>query len=86
MDQRSIKKLEFDKIIALLSEHCNFAPSRELAEKLLPSTESYEAARLLAETDEARELLRLYPLFTCGGLWDVRPHLRKAEIGGVLDP
>ena len=86
MDQRSIKKLEFDKIIALLSEHCNFAPSRELAEKLLPSTESYEAARLLAETDEARELLRLYPLFSCGGLWDVRPHLRKAEIGGVLDP
>ena len=86
MDQRSIKKLEFDKIIALLSEHCNFAPSRELAETLTPSRESYEASRLLAETDEARELLRLYPLFTCGGLWDVRPHLRKAEIGGVLDP
>ena len=86
MDERSLKKLEFDKIIAQLSEHCNFPPSRELAEALRPVTDSYEASRLLSETDEARELLRLYPLFSCGGLWDVRPHLRKAEIGGVLDP
>ena len=86
MDERSIKKLEYDKIIARLTEHCNFAPSRELAEALRPAADSYDASRLLAETDEARELLRLHPLFSCGGLWDVRPHLRKAEIGGVLDP
>ena len=86
MDERSIKKLEYDKIIARLAEHCNFAPSRELAEALHPAADSYNASRLLAETDEARELLRLHPLFSCGGLWDVRPHLRKAEIGGVLDP
>ena len=86
MDERSLKKLEFDKIIDRLSGHCHFAPSREMAESLRPVKDSYEAGRLLAETDEARELLRLYPLFSCGGLWDVRPHLHKAEIGGVLDP
>ena len=85
-NDKSLKKLEFDKIITQLSSHCNFAPSHELAEALCPSSVSLEAARLLAETDEARELLRFYPLFSCGGLWDVRPHLRKAEIGGILEP
>jgi DNA mismatch repair protein MutS2 len=86
MQEKSLIKLEYDKIIAMLAAHCGFAVSRERAEALLPVSDSYQAAQLLAETDEARELLRLHPLFSPGGLWDVRPALHHISIGGVLDP
>ncbi len=86
MDQRSLRKIEYDKIIGQLSDHCSFAVSREEAEALHPVTDSYHATQLLAETDEARELLRLHPTFSLGGLWDVRAALHHAEIGGILEP
>ena len=86
MDERSLRKIEYDKIIHMLAEHCSFSVSREEAEALRPVNDSYHAAQLLAETDEAREMLRLYPTFSLGGLWDVRAALHHAEIGGVLEP
>lgn len=86
MNEKSLKKIEYDKIIAMLMEQCSFAVSREEAEQLQPASTAYEASLRLAETDEARELLRLHPLFTLGGLWDVRASLHHAEIGGVLEP
>ena len=86
MQEKSLKKLEYDKILEKLASFCSFAVSKEQAEVLLPAGSSYEAAQLLSETDEARELLRLHPLFSLGGLWDVRPSLRRVEIGGVLEP
>ena len=86
MNEKSLKKIEYDKIVAMLAEQCGFAVSREQAAALQPAATAYEASLRLAETDEARELLRLHPLFTLGGLWDVRASLRHAEIGGVLEP
>jgi len=86
MNETSLKKIEYDKIIDRLIAHCSFAVSREEAESLRPVSDSYHARQLLQETDEARELLRLHPLFSLGGLWDIRASLRHAEIGGVLDP
>ncbi|MBQ6807617.1 MAG: endonuclease MutS2 [Firmicutes bacterium] len=86
MDDRSLKKIEYDKIIEMLAEHCSFPVSREEAEALRPVDSSHYATQLLTETDEARELLRLYPTFSLGGLWDVRAPLHHASIGGVLEP
>ena len=86
MNETSLKKIEYDKIIDRPIAHCSFAVSREEAESLRPVSDSYHARQLLQETDEARELLRLHPLFSLGGLWDIRSSLRHAEIGGVLDP
>ena len=40
--------------------------------------DSYHARLLLAETEEARELLRLNPLYSLIGLWDIRSSLRHA--------
>lgn len=86
MNEKTLSKLEYNKILAQLAEHTRFPVSRDQALNLRPTHESYEAMRLLAETDEARELLRLNPLFSLGGLWDIRPALHHAEIGGVLSP
>ena len=86
MDERSLKKLEYDVITGRLAEYCSFAVSREYAEKLQPANDSYQAELLLAETTEAAEILRLNPLFSLGGLWDIRSSLRTLDIGGVLEP
>ncbi len=86
MEAKTLTKLEYDKIIALLAEHCGFAVSREQAQALQPVSDAYEASQLLAETTEAREILRLNPLFSLGGLWDIRSSLRQLEIGAILQP
>lgn len=86
MDDRSLQKIEYDKIVQDLASHCSFPVSREEALALRPVNDSYHAGQLLAETDEARELVRLHPTFSLGGLWDVRSFLRHAEIGGALEP
>ncbi|NLF80158.1 MAG: endonuclease MutS2 [Clostridia bacterium] len=86
MDQKSLKKLEYDKIIAKVAGYCRFAVSREQAQALQPTGDAAYAAGLLAETEEARQILRLHPTFSLGGLWDIRPSLRHLEIGGVLEP
>ena len=86
MDNKSLKKLEYDLIIDKLAEYCSFAVSRDVAIRLMPAETSYEAGLLLTETSEAREILRLNPLFSMGALWDIRGSLRQLEIGGVLEP
>jgi DNA mismatch repair protein MutS2 len=86
MDAKSLKKLEYDKIVGKVAAYCRFPVSREQAEALQPSKEAALAAQLLAETEEARQILRLHPTFSLGGLWDIRPSLRHLEIGGVLEP
>jgi len=84
--EKSRKKLEYEKVIAKLAEQTSFAISREKALALLPADSIHEVRERLAETDEARELLRLNPLFSIGGVRDIRDHLRMAEIGGILEP
>lgn len=86
MEAKTLTKLEYDKITALLAEYCGFAVSREQAQALQPVNDVYEAGQLLAETTEAREILRLNPLFALGGLWDIRSSLRQLEIGAILQP
>lgn len=86
MESKTLNKLEFDKITARLAEYCGFAVSREQAQSLQPLSDAYAAGQLLAETSEAREILRLNPLFSLGGLWDIRSSLRQLEIGAILQP
>ncbi len=86
MDKKTLQKLEYPKIIRLLAERCSTLPGRELADKLLPSVDLAEIEQLQEETSEAREVLRLYPSFTLGGVRDIRAFLRKAEVGGIVEP
>ncbi len=85
MQEKSLQKLEYDKILAQLANYAGFALSREKILELQPSIYEQEAKQNLAETDEAREILRLYPAFTLGALWDIRAPLKHLEIGGILE-
>jgi DNA mismatch repair protein MutS2 len=85
MDSKSLRVLEYDKILERLAGFCDFSASTELARALQPTSNFDEAQRLLAETTEARLLLSAHDL-GIGGSHDIRPAVDLAARGGVLDP
>lgn len=86
MDKRTLQKLEYPKIIELLTERCSSQLGKEQAAVLLPSFQLVEIERQQAETTEAKEIWRFYPGFTLGGIRDIRGSLHKAQIGGIIEP
>lgn len=86
MQQRVLKTLEFDKIRSQLVEHTSSSLGREKAVALLPSVDFDEVSRLQEETDEAAKVLRLKGNIPLGGIHDIRPHVKRAQIGGTLSP
>ncbi|HEU5287844.1 MAG TPA: endonuclease MutS2, partial [Candidatus Limnocylindria bacterium] len=71
---------------ALLAERSSFVPGRELAESIVPTSDLRDAERLQDETAAARALLRAQPSAGIGGARDIRDALRRARLGGALDP
>jgi DNA mismatch repair protein MutS2 len=84
MDERSQQILEFPQIRERLAAHTAFAPSRRLAEALTPSSDPVVVARLLDETDEARDLVARRPDLGVGGAHDIAPLVMRARRGGRL--
>lgn len=85
MDGKTLRVLEYDKILARLATYCDFSASADLARALQPTNDCNEAAGWLAETTEARLLLATNDL-SIGGSHDIRPSLDLAARSGVLDP
>ncbi len=85
MDGKTLRVLEYDKILTRLAGYCDFSASADLARLLQPTANFDEAMRWLAETTEARFLLSTRDL-TIGGSHDIRPSLDLAARSGVLEP
>lgn len=85
MDAKTLRVLEYDKILARLAGYCDFSASADLALALRPSADFDEAMRGLTETTEARFLLSTRDL-SIGGSHDIRPSLDLAARSGVLEP
>lgn len=86
MNERVFKVLEFNKIKEQLQEHASSPLGRELVQQLMPSTSFEEVSTRQAETDEAVNILRLKGTVPLGGIFDIRPHVKRAVIGGMLSP
>jgi len=67
-------------------EHVSSPLGQERARNLVPSTDYEEVVRLQEETDEAAKVLRLKGNVPLGGIYDIRPHVKRAVIGGMLSP
>ena len=86
MNNKTLKVLEYNKIVEKLKEKTESSLGRELASKLVPSSNSLEVERMQGETKEAFTLLIKRgepPLY---GIQNILVELRRAEIGGVLTP
>ncbi len=84
--ERSLATLELPAVRALLAERTSLAPARELAETIAPVGDVRDAERLQEETAAARALLRALPSAGTAGARDYRDALRRARLGGTLDP
>ncbi|MDH7479287.1 MAG: endonuclease MutS2 [Syntrophomonadaceae bacterium] len=85
-NQKTLDKLEFNKVIARLKDCCASALGVEKALALTPGSRLTEVTEALSKTTEARDFLRREPSLPLGGIFDIRGHLWKAEKGGVLEP
>ncbi|SET78075.1 DNA mismatch repair protein MutS2 [Salinibacillus kushneri] len=84
MNDRVLKTLEFDKMKDQLISFAGSSLGKEKASKLYPSSQLTEAVRWQEETDEARQVLRLKGQIPLGGIFDIRPHVKRSSIGGIL--
>ncbi|MCE5258939.1 MAG: endonuclease MutS2, partial [Chloroflexi bacterium] len=86
MNDRYLAAIEYLKIVEQLAAFTSFSAGQELARALRPSSEFSIVRQTLAETTEAKALLANRPDFGVGAAHDVRPHLGRASLGGMLDP
>ncbi len=86
MDSRSLKVLEFNKVINLLSEKASSSLGLKYIEKLIPSSDYKEVKHMLEETSEAQGILVKRGHVNLAGIQDISDSVKRAEIGAVLDP
>jgi DNA mismatch repair protein MutS2 len=85
-DAGTLRALEFAAIVTQLAGLTAFAPSRELAEAVMPLADAVHVGLLHDQTDEASRLLVEQSQATVGGARDVRQALERARRGGRLAP
>lgn len=84
MDEKSLRTLEFDKILTILAGYTSFSGGEELVRQLRPTTEQLEAELWQAQTQEAMQLLDVHTNITLGGTRDVRQAVDNAFRGFTL--
>src|SRR3982751_2013894 len=85
MDRHTLELLEFDKVRALVAARAACSLGKAAAQRIEPSVDAGEIHNRQSLTIERVEALRagLRPSF--GGLHDIRPLVRRAQVGGVLE-
>ncbi len=85
MEQKTLKTLEYDKILELL---CGFAKNdatKERISSLTPSSEFRSVEQMLAETDAAVTLILKYGAPELLWILDVKESIKRLQIGGTLN-
>ncbi|WP_066292628.1 endonuclease MutS2 [Bacillus sp. FJAT-29937] len=86
MQERIFKVLEFNKVKEQLLEHVSSELGKRKAEHLMPSVDFEEVQQWQEETDEAVKVLRMKGNVPLGGIYNIRPHVKRSIIGGMLSP
>lgn len=86
MNPKSLRILEYPKVLDRLAEHTAFSAGRELALALTPTGDFDEVARRQQETAEAKDWIAAKGDVSLGGARDIRNHVKLATIGATLPP
>ncbi|WP_226583563.1 endonuclease MutS2 [Halobacillus litoralis] len=84
MNQRILHVLEFKKIVEQLNEQAASSLGKEKTAALKPSSDLDEVLQWQKETDEAGQVLRLKGHVPLGGIFNIKPSLKRTTIGGML--
>ncbi|MEK5232813.1 endonuclease MutS2 [Lysinibacillus sp. FSL K6-0232] len=82
--ERALKTLEYDKVRQQVATYCTSSIGKSAIEELVPQTDFNKVVQLLEEMDEGLSILRVKGNVPMGGIFDVRPSARRAQIGGML--
>lgn len=85
MNDRTLRVLEFTKVVALLNNEAATVLGRKLTSKLAPLTNLTEVEGLQTATDEALHILRLNKTVPFSHITDIAPHIKRSVIGSVLE-
>ena len=86
MNQKSLRVLEYNKIIDLLATKASSSLGLKYIEELTPKPDYKEVKDMLEETSEAQGILIKRGHVNLGGIQDISDSVKRAEIGAVLDP
>ena len=86
MHEKSVRTLEYPKIMEKVAKEAAFSASKELVQELQPTPNLEEARRRLAYTTEAYRLIELRADAGVQGAHDIRPQILRAAREGVLSP
>lgn len=84
ISERALTVLEFDKIRNQVANFCTSSIGKGLMESVIPQTDFEKVAQLIEEMDEGMAILRIKGHVPMGGIFDIRPQVKRAQIGGVL--
>ncbi|MGE7674070.1 endonuclease MutS2 [Lysinibacillus sp. NPDC094403] len=82
--ERALKTLEYDKVRQQVATYCTSSIGKSAIDELVPQTDYEKVVQLLEEMDEGLSILRVKGNVPMGGIFDVRPAARRAQIGGML--
>jgi DNA mismatch repair protein MutS2 len=86
MNEKTLRILEYDKIIRKLMGLTVSELGRELAESLVPEKDFRHVQNALKETTDGASYIARRGSPPMGGVHDIRTSLKRVEIGGVLGP
>lgn len=85
MNKKTLKNLEFDKIIQKVASFASSSVGKEKINSLVPSTNINDIKIWQKETSEAVTMILKKGSLKMGGLRDINPYLQRTAIGGSLN-
>lgn len=86
MNNKTLRVLEFEKIIDKLMALTASELGKELVEELSPQTELNAIEKMLTETNDGVGCIVRRGSPPLGGINDIRPSLKRLDLGGTLNP
>ncbi|KNF07495.1 DNA mismatch repair protein MutS [Gottschalkia purinilytica] len=86
MKEKTLRVLEYNKIIDILSQKAESSLGKDIALRLTPSSDFNEVKTLQEETDEALRILLKRGAPPLGGIHDILQEIKRVEIGAILSP
>lgn len=84
MNEKTLRVLEYDKVIKLLVNESETSIGKELSLNIKPETALEKVQRLQDETDEAVSVIRLDKTIPLGGITNIHESVKRALIGSTL--
>ncbi len=86
MNDKTLRVLEFEKIIDRLKNLTASELGRELVKELQPQTDFNTVEKMLSETNDGVSCIVRRGSPPLGGMHDIRPSLKRLDLGGILNP